>query len=77
VKYDVYIVVGVILTGLSLPAIFGAMADRRVPYSAMVALAVAAALIGLAVSQRPGVYGLEEIPHAFVRVIAGVRNALF
>ena len=69
-EYDLYIVIGVILAGLSIPAIFGAMADRRTPSAGLLVLIVAAGLIGLAVYERPGTYDLREVPHAFVRVIA-------
>ncbi len=69
-KYDLYVVIGVVLAGLALPSIFGAMADRRSPRVALLTLIIAGVLIGLAVSQQPGVYDFEEVPHAFVRVIA-------
>ena len=62
--------VGVILAGLSLPSVFGAMADRRSPRVALLVIAIGAGLIALAVSQAPGRYTFAEIPHAFVRVLA-------
>lgn len=71
---DLYIVLGVILGGLSIPSILGALAEQRTPWIALLTLVAGAALIGLAVIQRPGVYDFAEIPHAFVRVVAYVLN---
>ncbi|MCP3970261.1 MAG: hypothetical protein GY717_08090 [Rhodobacteraceae bacterium] len=63
-------VVGIILVGLSVPSILGAIADRRSPRVAAITILVGGTLILLALSQKPGGYTLQEVPEAFVRVVA-------
>jgi hypothetical protein len=48
-QYDLFIVLGIVIAGLSIPSVFGALADRRAPLAALFALLVAAVLIGIAV----------------------------
>jgi len=67
---DLFLVVGLIIAGLAVPSIFGALADRRSPRAAAILIMLGGSLVLLAISQRPGGYRLAEIPLAFVRVIA-------
>lgn len=67
---DLLLVVGIIVAGFALPSIFGAIADRRSPRVAAIAVLVGGTLILLAFNQKPGGYALKEIPEAFVRVVA-------
>jgi len=69
-QQDLYLVVGIIIVGFSLPSILGAMADRRTPRAAAILILIGGGLILLALSQRPGGYTWAEIPEAFVRVVA-------
>ncbi len=71
-RYDILIVIGVILCGLALPSLFGALADKRSPRASLFVMIVGASMIFFTHSQRPGVYDLREVPHAFVRVLAGI-----
>ncbi len=46
------------------------MADGRAPRAAAILVMLGGGLVALAVWQRPGAYGWEGIPDAFVRVAA-------
>ncbi|WP_172299093.1 hypothetical protein [Pseudoruegeria sp. HB172150] len=65
---DLYLVVGLILIAFAVPSILGAFADRRAPRAAAIVLLIGGGLFALAMNQRP--YTLQEIPGAFVRVVA-------
>lgn len=67
---DLYLVIGIVLLGFSIPSVLGALADRRAPRVAAITVLVGGSLILLALSQKPGGYGLREIPEAFIRVVA-------
>ncbi len=67
---DIYIVIGILLAGFSIPSMFGALADRRSPRVAAIAIMIGGSLILLALSQKPGGYTFDDIPRAFIRVIA-------
>ena len=69
---DIYLVIGILLIGFSIPSMFGALADRRSPRVAAVVIVVGGCLILLALSQKPGGYPLDDIPRAFIRVLAYV-----
>lgn len=65
---DLYLVLGIIITGFSIPSILGAMADRKAPRVATVTVVIGLGLVLLAVSQQS--YTLHGIPEAFIRVVA-------
>ena len=67
---DLFLVIGIIITGFAIPSILGAMADRRTPRTAAIAVLIGGSLILLAISQKPGGYTLEDVPQAFIRVVA-------
>ena len=67
---DLLLVIGLIIAAFAIPSILGAIADRRSPRTAAIAVMVGGGLIALAYSQKPGGYTIEEIPEAFVRVVA-------
>lgn len=67
---DLFLVVGIIIAGFAVPSILGALADRRTPRVAAIAILVGGSLILLAISQKPGGYTLGQVPEAFVRVVA-------
>ena len=66
---DLYLVIGICLTVLSLPAIIGALREGRAPRMAALMILVGAALIALALNRKPGGYEVSEIPGAFHRVV--------
>ncbi len=67
---DIYLVIGILVVGFSIPSMFGALADRRSPRAATILIVIGGSLILLALSQKPGGYDLEDIPRAFIRVLA-------
>ena len=69
---DLALVIGLVVLLLSAPAIISAISDGRAPRTAMVALVVGGGLVVFALSQKPGGYRIEDIPRAFIRVIADI-----
>lgn len=69
---DLALVIGIIVFVLSAPAIISAISDGRAPRTAMVALVVGGGLVLFALTQKPGGYRIDDIPRAFVRVIADI-----
>ena len=67
---DIYLVIGILIVGFSIPPMFGALADRRSPRVAAIVILIGGSLILLALSQKPGGYTFDEIPRAFIRVLA-------
>ncbi|SLN48758.1 hypothetical protein AQS8620_02055 [Aquimixticola soesokkakensis] len=68
-QFDVYLVIGLILLVLSLPAIIGAISENRAPRAAAILLLAGGGLLVLALTGKPGGYTIEQIPQAFARVI--------
>ncbi|MFN3847097.1 MAG: hypothetical protein ACK4RZ_14925 [Paracoccaceae bacterium] len=71
---DLMFVIGAVLTGLSIPAIFSAIADSRPPRAAAIILLIGGVLLAVALSQKPGGVALAEIPNIFFRVIGRYIN---
>ena len=71
---DLFMVIGLVLIGLAALSLISAFTDGRMPRAAAVMMIAATILIALAVSKRPGGYAWEDVPGAFVRVIARVVN---
>lgn len=69
---DTALVIGLLVAGFSAPSIVSAISDGRAPRTAMVALVVGGGLVLFALSQKPGGYRIEDVPRAFIRVIADV-----
>ncbi len=69
---DLFFVVGVIIAVFSIPAIVSALTDGRAPRIPALMIIIGGLMIGYAMQQRPGVYGLETLPDTFVRVVAGI-----
>jgi len=67
---DMYLVLGILIAGFSIPSVLSALSDRRAPRASAITILIAGGLILLAVQTQPGGYTLNEIPDVFVRVIA-------
>ena len=67
---DLYLVIGLIIVGFTIPALLGALAEGRSPRTGAIMIMIGGSLVILAFSQKPGGYALEDIPNAFVRVVA-------
>jgi hypothetical protein len=69
---DLALVLGILLAGVSVPSIVSAFSDGRAPRTAAIAMILGGALVVYALSQKPGGYRMDDIPKAFVRVIADI-----
>jgi len=67
---DLFFVVGVVLAVFSIPSIVSALSDGRAPRVPAMMIILGSLMIGYAMQQRPGVYGLDTLPDTFVRVVA-------
>jgi len=67
---DMYLVLGILIAGFSIPSILSAVSDGRAPRASAITILIAGGLILLAMQTQPGGYTLQEIPDVFVRVIA-------
>ncbi|WP_299722544.1 hypothetical protein [uncultured Tateyamaria sp.] len=67
---DMYLVLGIVIAGFSIPSILSAVSDGRAPRASAITILIAGGLILLAIQTQPGGYTLQEIPDVFVRVIA-------
>ncbi len=65
---DLYLVVGILLVGFSIPSVLGALADRRSPWVAVIVILIGGGLAAYALTRQS--YTLEDVPEAFVRVVA-------
>ncbi len=71
---DLFLVIGLIVAGLSIPSIIGAMVDSRIPRAAAIMVMIGSGMIAIAIMQRPSGYRIQEIPQAFTRVIGKYLN---
>ncbi len=66
---DMFLVIGVGVLILVIPAIFSALADHRPPRLPAVLILIGGGLVVLAVTRQPGGYTLQDVPDAFFRVL--------
>ena len=66
---DLFLVGGLIIAAFSVPSIFGALVDKRVPRAAAITIMIGTGMIAVAAIQKPSGYKVGDIPHAFTRVV--------
>lgn len=71
---DLFMVIGVIIIGFSIPSIVSAFAEGRPPRVAAIMLLIGGGLAAIAMTQKPGGYAIADIPGAFVRVVGYFLN---
>lgn len=71
---DLFLVSGVILAALALPALLNAYSEGRAPRGAALLIVAAGGCIVYAVMTTPTGYTLRDVPHAFARVFAMFLN---
>jgi hypothetical protein len=71
---DLYLVAGLVIGALAIPAVVSAFSDGRVPRAGAIMVMVSIGLLVAALSTRPGGYRIDEVPSAFVRVIGRLVN---
>jgi len=67
---DLLLVIGVTLGVFSVPSILSAISEGRAPRVAALTIIGSGALILYAINTHPGGYTLQDVPGAFVRVVA-------
>lgn len=71
---DLFLTIGIILGVLTLPSLLSAWTEGRAPRLGAIFLMAAAGLVVLAVSQKPGGYKINEVPHVMLEVVARYVN---
>jgi hypothetical protein len=69
-RFDLFLVLGLAIIIISIPSIISAISERRSPRLIAIVLLIGGGLVGYAVTQKPGGYTLQEVPDAFLRVVA-------
>lgn len=69
-QHDLMLVIGLIILGFTIPSIVSAFSENRAPRVAALMLLIGGGLVVIALVQKPGGYTLNDIPHAFTRVVA-------
>ena len=69
---DLFLVIGLIVGALSIPAVVSAFSESRPPRAAAIMIMISAGMILVAVLQKPGGYTFGEVPAAFAGVIRDV-----
>jgi|TARA_B110000908_G_scaffold139014_1_gene165457 hypothetical protein len=67
---DLALVLGIVIAAFSIPSILSAFSDRRAPRASAITILIAGALVLYAIQTKPGGYTLEDVPNAFIRVVA-------
>ena len=67
---DQIFVIGLLLGVFSIPAMLSSISEGRAPRVAAFTLIAGGSLVVWAITRTPGGYSLEDIPNAFVRVVA-------
>jgi hypothetical protein len=71
---DLALVLGIVVAGFSIPSILSALSDRRAPRASAVTILIAGGLILYAVQTKPSGYTLDDIPNAFINVVADILS---
>jgi len=71
---DLFLVFGLIIAGLAVPSIIGALVDSRVPRIAAIMVMIGTGMIAVAIMGKPSGYKFSDVPKAFTRVIGKLIN---
>ncbi|WP_299685738.1 hypothetical protein [uncultured Tateyamaria sp.] len=69
---DLFLVLGIVVAGFSIPSVLSAITDGRAPRASAVTILIAGGLVLYAMQTKQGGYALSDIPDAFVRVAAQI-----
>lgn len=67
---DLFLVLGIVLAGFSIPSVLSAITDGRAPRASALTILIAGGMVLYAIQTQPGGYTFQGIPDAFVRVAA-------
>lgn len=65
---DLILILGLIVAGMSIPAIISAFSASRPPRAAAIAAVIGGAMVVTALSLHPGGYRMQDLPDVAVRV---------
>ncbi|WP_298676349.1 hypothetical protein [uncultured Lentibacter sp.] len=68
--YDLYLVVGLVLSVFAVPSVVSALSENRTPRIAALVVMLGGGLVVWAVTSKAGGYSLDEIPDVIVSVFA-------
>ncbi len=71
---DLILVIGILLTALSIPSLLASFAESRPPRAGAILLLIGGVLVVVALSQTPTGYTFAELPDVIYRVIGGFVN---
>jgi hypothetical protein len=71
---DLFLVIGLVIAVLTIPAMLTAYTEGRTPRAAAIMVLIAGVLIVLALGRHPNGYSIADIPNAFVRVFDRYLN---
>lgn len=69
---DIALVAGIIVAIFAMPSMLSALTDRRAPRASAITILIAGGLIIFAIQTKPNGYSLQDVPNAFVRVVAQI-----
>ena len=67
---DFILVIGMLLTALSIPALLSAYSESRPPRAGAIMLLVGGVLMVVALTQHPTGYRFGDIPHVVISVLS-------
>ncbi|MEM9579411.1 MAG: hypothetical protein AAF891_01890 [Pseudomonadota bacterium] len=67
--HDLALVIGLVVSVFSVPAMVSAFSEGRVPRVAAIAILIGGGLAAWAITGKPGGYTMEQIPEVFVQVV--------
>ncbi|MCB1328585.1 MAG: hypothetical protein KDK28_03620 [Maritimibacter sp.] len=70
--YDLFLIIGLIIVVLAIPAIFSAVSDGHAPRVPALVILIGGGLATFAATQKPGGYVIIDIPHVFIDVLSQV-----
>ena len=70
--YDLFLIIGLVIIVLAIPAIFSAVSDGHAPRVPMVVIVIGGGLAAFAATQKPGGYVINDIPHVFIDVLSQI-----
>ena len=71
---DLFLVLGIVIAGFSIPAIFSAVSDGRAPRVPSIMILIGGGLIAIAAANKPNGYTVSQVPEVFTTVIGRYVN---
>ena len=72
IAFDLWLIGGLAILVLSIPAFVSAWSDRQVPRLASLLILLGGGMVMFPLTEAPGGYALADVPEAAIRVIAWI-----